>query len=121
MAFDEKLAQRIRMALAGKRGVSERKMMGGICFMIAGNMCCGVTGSALMVRVGKDGTEAALAEPGARPLEFGGRRTGGFVLVDPPGYAGAAFKRWLVRGTEFAEALPAKKRVAAKKARARTG
>ena len=87
MAFDEKLADRVRAALAGKRGLSERKMKGGICFMVAGNMCCGVTGAALMVRVGPDGYTAALAKPHVRPLEFAGRRPGGFVLVDPPGFS----------------------------------
>ena len=118
MAYNEKLAERIRGALAGKRALSERKMMGGICFMLAGNMCCGVTGDALMVRVGKDGHANALTKPHVRPLEFAGRRPGGFVLVDPKGFAGAAFARWLARGIETAESLPKKP---AKKKSARSG
>lgn len=122
MAFDEKLADRVRAALAGKRGLSERKMMGGICFMVAGNMCCGVTGAALMVRVGPDGYTAALAKPHVRPLEFAGRRPGGFVLVDPPGFS-RSFAKWIRTGTDVAAALPKKaaKRKAPKKARARNG
>ena len=118
MAYNEKLADRIRGALAGKHGVTERKMMGGICFMLAGNMCCGVTGDALMVRVGKDGYADALTKPHVRPLEFAGRRPGGFVLVDPKGFAGAAFARWLAQGIETAESSPKKP---AKKKSARTG
>lgn len=87
-------------------------MMGGLCFMLRGNMCCGATGAALMVRVGKDDYDAALAKPHVRALEFGGRRPGGFVLVDPPGYrTKAAFERWLAHGIAVASALPKKKSV----------
>lgn len=107
MAYDEKLAARIRTALAGQPGVTERKMMGGLCFMRAGNMCCGVTGDALMVRVGQDGYAAALAKPHVRPLEFAGRRPGGFVLVDPAGFA-RSFAKWLQTGIDVAQALPQK-------------
>jgi hypothetical protein len=126
MAFDEKLAARIRAALGGTHGVTERKMMGGICFMVGGNMCCGVIGDALIVRVGREGTEPALAKPHVRPLEFAGRRTGGFVLVDPPGHAGAACARWIGQGVGIAEALPKKakkptKKSAARKKRAKIG
>ena len=117
MAFDEKLAERIRAALADQRSVSERKMMGGLCFMLGGNMCCGVTGDALMVRVGKDGYAEALAKPHVRPLEFAGRRPGGFVLVDPPGFK-RSFAKWVKTGLDVAAVLPKKP---AKKKRARNG
>lgn len=117
MAYDEKLADRIRVTLADKRGVTECKMMGGICFMLGGNMCCGVTGDALMVRVGPDGYAAALAKPHVRPLEFGGRRPGGFVLVDPAGFA-RSFAKWVQTGIDVAAALPKK---ATKKKSARNG
>ncbi len=121
MAYDEKLAARIRAALSGQRRLTERKMMGGLCFMIGGTMCCGATGDALMVRVGKDGYEEALAQPHVRPLEFGGRRPSGFVLVDPEGHRTAAqLKTWVRRGIDVALGLPKKApRKAAK--RARTG
>ncbi len=122
MAYNEKLSERIRGALAGKHGVTERKMMGGICFMLAGNMCCGVTGDALVVRVGKEGYAAALAKPHVRPLEFAGRRPGGFVLVDPAGLRGASFERWLQEGIAVAQDLPMKPaKTPAKKARAGIG
>jgi hypothetical protein len=114
MAFDEKLARRVRDALVSRRDLSERKMMGGLCFMIGGNMCCGVTGDALMVRVGPDGYAAALAKPHVRPLEFAGRRPGGFVLVDPAGFS-RSFAKWLQTGIDVASALP--KKPAKKRAR----
>ena len=130
MAYDEKLATRIRAALSGQRRLTERKMMGGLCFMIGGNMCCGATGDALMVRVGKDGYDEALAQPHVRPLEFGGRRPSGFVLVDPPGHrAAAGLKRWIAQGLAVATTLPEKvgptkkpaKKAGPRGVRARTG
>lgn len=109
MAYDEKLAARIRAALSGQHPLTERKMMGGLCFMLGGTMCCGATGAALMVRVGKDGYDEALTKPHVRPLEFGGRRPSGFVLVDPPGHrAAAGLKRWIAQGLAVATALPKK-------------
>ena len=72
MAFDESLADRIRDVLVARAGVSERKMFGGIAFMIAGNMACGVIGDDLMVRLGPD-AEKALEEPHTRPMDFTGR------------------------------------------------
>lgn len=125
VAFDEKLAIRIRAALAGRRNLVERKMMGGLCFMVGGTMCCGATGAALMVRVGKDGYDEALNQPHVRPLEFGGRRPSGFVLVDPPGHrTERMLKGWIERGIDVAVRLPKKsprKAAPLKIARARTG
>jgi len=74
MAYDEKIAQRVRTALSGQRGLVEKKMMGGICFMLDGNMCCGVSGAALLVRVGREAYQQMLAQPHVRPMEFAGRR-----------------------------------------------
>jgi TfoX/Sxy family transcriptional regulator of competence genes len=109
MAYDEKLAERIRRALAGREGLSERKMFGGIAFMLNGNMCCGLTSDALMVRVGADRFAAALAEPHARPMDFTGRPMKGMVYVDPAGYAtDAGLAAWIGRGVEFAASLPPK-------------
>jgi TfoX N-terminal domain len=88
----------------------EKKMMGALCFMLGGNMCCGVTGSALMVRVGHEAYPRTLKEPHVRPLEFAGRRPKGFVLVDPEGYrTDKALTAWLRRGIDFVSTLPAKK------------
>jgi hypothetical protein len=109
MAYDETAAARVRTALTGKRGLVEQKMMGGLVFLVDGNMCCGVSGAALLVRVGKEGYVAALKRAHVRPLEFGGRRPSGFVLVDPPGWKGAAaLGRWIAQGLAVARVLPKK-------------
>jgi TfoX N-terminal domain len=116
VAYDAAIAERVRRALARRRGVVAKKMMGGICFMLRGTMCCGVTGSAVMIRVGRDGYASALAEPHVRPLEFAGRRPRGFVLVDPPGYrSDAALARWVERSVAVAKSLPAKRVATAQK------
>ncbi|MBW3669776.1 MAG: TfoX/Sxy family protein, partial [Actinobacteria bacterium] len=73
MPFDEGLAQRVRELLEDGPDASERKMFGGLAFMLGGNMCCGIVGDELMVRVGPDGYEAALARPHAREMDFTGR------------------------------------------------
>jgi TfoX/Sxy family transcriptional regulator of competence genes len=115
LAYDEKAADRVRRALAGRRNLVEKKMMGAICFMVSGNMCCGVTGSALLVRVGRDAYARMLARPHVRPMEFAGRRPTGFVLVDPAGYrSDAALATWIKRGLDFVATLPAKKATAKK-------
>jgi len=109
MAYDEATAERVRQVLSGRRDLVEKKMMGGICFMVSGSMCCGVTGSALMVRVGREAYQRMLTEPHVRPMEFAGRRPTGFVLVDPPGYrTDPALARWIQRGIDFVATLPAK-------------
>ncbi len=109
MAYDEKVADRVRRALGGRRNLVERKMMGGLCFMAGGNMGCDVTGSALMVRVGREGYEKAVALADVRPLKFGGRRPSGFVLVDPAGYrTERMLKAWIERGLDVAARLPKK-------------
>jgi TfoX N-terminal domain len=109
MAFDERTAERVRGILSDRRDLVERKMMGGICFMVSGSMCCGVTGSALMVRVGREAYRRTLAESHVRPMEFAGRRPTGFVLVDPEGYrTDAALTQWVQRGVQFVASLPAK-------------
>ena len=109
MAYDEGLAQRIREHLEGRDGVSERKMFGGVAFMLSGNMCCGVVDDELMVRVGPEGYEGALAQPHAREMDFTGRPMRGMVYV---GTAGVAedddLAGWIGRGETFAGALPPK-------------
>ena len=109
MAYDEELAERIRRALAGRQGVSEKKMFGGIAFMLRGNMCCGIVGDELMVRVGPGRFQEALAEPHARPMDFTGRPMRGMVYVTPEGCrTDEALKRWVEQGLNFAATLPAK-------------
>ncbi|MBP8809137.1 MAG: TfoX/Sxy family protein [Kofleriaceae bacterium] len=121
MAYDERIADRVRACLgAGGHEVLERKMFGGLCFMVRGHMCCGLTAEALMVRVGQDGYAAALDRPHARPMTFTGRPLGGFVYVDPPGYRTAAqLAAWIERGLAVVDGLP--RRVATKPSRTATG
>ena len=109
MAYDEVLAERVRRALTGRAGLSERKMFGGIAFMLQGNMCCGIVRNDLMVRVGPERHEEALAQPHARPMDFTGRPMRGMVYVTPEGCrTDEALKRWVEQGLNFAATLPAK-------------
>jgi TfoX/Sxy family transcriptional regulator of competence genes len=109
MAFDEALADRIRLVLDVRSDVDERKMFGGIAFLVAGNMACGVTGEDLMVRVGPDDAAALESEPGARRFEMGGRPMKGSLLVAPDATADDGdLERWVRRGEEFAASLPPK-------------
>lgn len=116
MGYDEKSAERVREILSGRQGVVEKRMIGGLSFMVNGNMCCGVTSEGLMVRVGQEARESTLAQAHVRPMEFGGRSLAGFVLVDPEGYHGdAALAAWVQRGVDFASSLLAKAPAAKKR------
>jgi TfoX/Sxy family transcriptional regulator of competence genes len=110
MAYDERTAERVRQALSGRRDVVEKRMVGGLSFLVNGSMCCGVTNTALMIRVGPEAREWALSQPHVRPMEFAGRPLAGFVCVDPAGLrTGRVLAMWVQRGIDFASALPAKK------------
>ena len=99
MALDAKTAERVRALLSERSDVVEKRMVGGRSFMVGGRMCCGVTATGLMVRVGPEGVQGALAEPYVGPMEIGGRALKGFVLVEPPGFrTDAALRRWVERG-----------------------
>ena len=99
----------MRRLLAGRGDVTEKPMVGGLSFLVNGNMACGITGLDLMVRVGADGREQALREPGVRPMSLGGRTLSGFVSVGPASYAAEEdLTAWVQRGLDFASALPAK-------------
>lgn len=109
MPYEESLAERVREALIDREDLTERKMFGGLCFMLGGNMLCGVMGSELMVRVGPDGYGDALAQSDAREMDFTGRSMRGMVYVAAAGIAEeAALAGWLGRGIAFAGALPPK-------------
>ena len=109
MAYDESVAQRIRDAVARQEGVSERKMFGGLCFMVNGNMFAGVMGNELMLRVGAERFDEALAQPFARPMDFTNRPMVGMVYVAPGGFESKdALSGWLGRALDFAGAMPAK-------------
>jgi TfoX/Sxy family transcriptional regulator of competence genes len=109
MPYDEKLAERVRAIFQSDLSYTEKKMFGGICFMVGHNMAVGVTGSELMVRPGPLNFEAALALPHARPMDFTGRPMKGFVYVEADGLAtDTALAAWVERGAAFARSLPAK-------------
>lgn len=109
MAFDEKLAQRVRGNLQHHPGFSEKKMFGGVGFMLNGNMACGVSGDSLMVRVGKENYQQALESPHTREFDMTGRPMAGWVLVLPDGLeTDEALADWIRRGLVFTLTLPPK-------------
>jgi TfoX/Sxy family transcriptional regulator of competence genes len=109
VAYDEDLAQRAREMLVARADVSERKMFGGIAFMVAGNMACGVLGDDLIVRLGDEEGEKALAEDGVRPFDFTGRPMKNIVFVSPEQTADdAGLAEWVDAGADYASSLPPK-------------
>lgn len=109
MAYDEALADRVRAALAPREGLSERKMFGGIAFMVGGNMACGVIGEELMVRLGPEEAERALVEEHVRPMDFTGKPMRGMVYVAAEGVAADAdLAGWAEAGADHAASLPPK-------------
>jgi hypothetical protein len=112
VAYEQALAARVRAALlrSGTAAVGEIPMFGGLCFTVAGHMCCGVTGSDLMVRVGPDRHAAALARPHARPMDFTGRPLRGYVFVRPEGTRRAAqVAPWIGLALAFVASLAPKR------------
>jgi hypothetical protein len=109
MAYDEKLAERLRTLLEAQDALTERKMFGGIGFMLSGNMCCGVLKDELILRLGPEGSDRALDEPHTRTMDFTGRPMGNFVIVIPEGHAtDEALGSWLGRAIAYTSSLPPK-------------
>ena len=109
MAYDEALAERVRGVLKRRRGVSEKKMFGGLCFLVNGNMACGVVGNELMLRVGPEAYEEVLALRHAREMDFTGRAMRGMVYVAPMGFhTDTQLRAWVDRAHTFAKTLPKK-------------
>ena len=109
MAYDEGLAERIRDALRGRAEVSERKMFGGIAFMLGGHMAVGIVGDTLMARVGPLRYADALALPHVRPMDFTGKPMKGYVYVDAAGIEeDAALENWITACSAFVATLPPK-------------
>ena len=107
--YDEKLAERVRKTLAGRKGIMEKKMFGGVAFMLGGRMCCGVHKNELILRLDPERAEKALKSPGVRVFDITGRPSKGFVLVGPVGYrTDAALTKWVKQAADFAASLPAK-------------
>lgn len=112
MAFDQELAQRIRLALGAQKKMEEKQMMGGLTFMVNGKMCVGIIKDELMVRIDPDAQQMALEETGCRPMDFTGRPMKGFVMVDRLGMGTqTTLQKWVNLALDWNErAKPAKKK-----------
>jgi len=109
MAYDEKLADRVRKQLAKRKGIAEKKMFGGLAFLVNGNMSVGLHGGELIVRLDPGETDAALARPHTRIFDITGRPMKGWILVEPAGLDGDALAKWVDTGVSYAKSLPPKK------------
>jgi hypothetical protein len=109
MAYDEGMAQRLRESLTDVSELSEKKMFGGLAFLLAGNLCVGVIGDELVARVGPAAFPDAVARAGARPFDFSGRPMKGWIMVRPEGFEDDdVLGDWVGRSLEFARSLPPK-------------
>jgi TfoX/Sxy family transcriptional regulator of competence genes len=108
MPYDPHLADLMRDALKRRKGISEKKMFGGYCWMLNGNMLCGVGVGRFMFRVGKDLEAEALTRPGAELVDFNGRRMGGMVWVAADACLETGLKDWIAFAAQFAGSLPPK-------------
>ena len=111
MAYDEDLANRIREAMAGEAGVTEKKMFGGLAFLVGGNMAVAASGQGgLMVRVSPEETEELVAKPHAKPFVMRGREMDGWLRVDAEGVrTKRGLEPWVRRGVAYARSLPPKR------------
>lgn len=112
MAYDEKLNQRIREVLKGKRGITEQNMFGGFCFMHNGNMLCGADSKhGLMIRVGAEQYEKTLKLKHAKEIDITGKPLKGLVFVSAEGHKRRSdLMKWIERGLEFTRTLPKKEK-----------
>ena len=110
MAYDEDLANRIRELIADEPGVTEKKMFGGLAFMIGGNMAISASGKGgLLLHIDPQETDALLAKPHAQPFEMRGRSMSGWLRVEPEGIkTKRQLERWVARGVAYAKSLPPK-------------
>lgn len=115
--MNEALAERMRKALAGRKNISEKRMFGGVCFLLRGNMLCGTGKTDFMFRVGKDQDAEALSRKGARPMDITGRVMKGFVWVDPVSCDARGLKQWIDLAAAYVGRLPAKSNKGPKRSR----
>jgi hypothetical protein len=109
MAYSQSLAARVRQVLAGRRGVVERKMFGGVGYLLAGNMLVAIWQQSLVARVGPDAYPSALRQAHVREFDVTGRPMRGWVLVDPEGIdTDGELRAWIERAVEFVGGLPGK-------------
>jgi TfoX/Sxy family transcriptional regulator of competence genes len=110
MAFDPALAQRVREVLNGRPNITERKMFGGIAFLVDGKMFIGVRNASLMARVGPERYQDALAMPDVRIMDFTGRPMKGYVYLDPPAIVEERdLTAWVLWCAQYVSGLPVKK------------
>ncbi|MGH9718915.1 MAG: TfoX/Sxy family protein [Bryobacteraceae bacterium] len=110
MPYDEQLAERVRKALVGTRGLAERKMFGGLCFLLGGHMCCGIVGRRLVARVGPEVYDQVLRRAHVRPMDFTGKPLRGFVFVMPSGLEDhRSLESWVGEGVRYACSSPKKR------------
>jgi len=109
MAYSESLALRIRQVLGLRRGIVEKKLFGGIGFLLNGNMCVGIWKNSLIVRLDPNDSEAALKEPNVVPFDITGRPMKGWLMVEPDGIeTDKQLADWIRRSEEFVSTLPRK-------------
>ncbi|HEY1782577.1 MAG TPA: TfoX/Sxy family protein [Roseiarcus sp.] len=108
MSAESDLASRVRAALHGVEALREVKMFGGVGFMVNGNLVAAASKRGLLLRIGKERQDEALAQPGIRPMEMRGRRMEGYVYADPPPAFEDAIKTWLRLALDYVGALPPK-------------
>ncbi|MCA9922619.1 MAG: TfoX/Sxy family protein [Anaerolineales bacterium] len=109
MAYDEKLAERVRTLISGAPGVVEKKMFGGVGFILHGNMACGIHKDSLVVRIGPEKYADVVMQPQIRPFDITGRPMKGWILVDQAGVIeDADLQHWVEQGLSFAGTLPPK-------------
>ena len=111
MVYDEKLAGQVRKLLVKRKAIAEKKMFGGVAFLLNGNMCVGLHGEELIVRLDPAETDRTLAKPHTRIFNMTGRPMKGWILVKPAGLAREdALAKWVQVGVDYAASLPAKKK-----------
>ena len=120
MAYNERLAERIRVVLADRSDVVEKKMFGGIAFMVAGKMACGPHGDNLIVRIGEEAATEHIGKPSVKPMDFTGKVMRSFATIEADGIrTSAQLRKWVLMSAAFAEAdaKVAKKKGASKRER----
>ena len=109
MAYDTTLAKRVGVLLRRRKNITQKEMFGGACFLVNGNMCCGVERDKLVVQVGAEPYEQLLRKRHVKPMDFTGRPLRGFIYVMPAGFKSRnALASWLERGLRYAASLPKK-------------
>ncbi len=105
MAYDEDLADRVREVVPAGAEVTERKMFGGLAFLLEGHMFAGIVGGELMVRIGSEATQRALELDHVREMDFTGRPSRSMIFVEPTGLRGPALEQWVTEAAEYARTL----------------